>query len=79
MLDPLLGFHWLQIRLPGLTSQPLHLGFFADAVHMCLVQLVVEDVEPAPGKVTEGGKKTDDNSLSNKRLTVATPAAVEST
>ncbi|KAL5198890.1 hypothetical protein ABZP36_002402 [Zizania latifolia] len=51
------------------------------------VQLVVEDDEPdstsgsksAPGKATEGGKKTDDKNLSSKKLAVAAPAAVEST
>ncbi|XP_062189842.1 GRF-interacting factor 10-like [Phragmites australis] len=51
------------------------------------VQLVVEDDEPdsasgskpTSGKVTEGAKKTDDKTSSNKKLAVAAPAAVEST
>ncbi|KAG2645233.1 hypothetical protein PVAP13_2KG422400 [Panicum virgatum] len=51
------------------------------------VQLVVEDDEPdsasgsksTPGKATEGAKKADDKSPSNKKLAVAAPAAVQST
>ncbi|WVZ65863.1 hypothetical protein U9M48_015160 [Paspalum notatum var. saurae] len=51
------------------------------------VQLVVEDDEPdsasgsksTTGKATEGAKKADDKSPSNKKLAVAAPAAVQST
>jgi len=51
------------------------------------VQLVVEDDEPdsasgsksTAGKATEGAKKADDKSPSNKKLAVAAPAAVQST